>query len=84
MIANEFTGVGLGTVYYKGTTQYGYESITAGEFTNASDYTENTRKMPEIQKILEIQGIQEIHRILEIQKMKMVFIISSPQRYEQA
>ena len=44
MIANEFTGVGLGTVYYKGTTQYGYESITAGEFTNASDYTE---KYPE-------------------------------------
>lgn len=44
MIANEFTGVGLGTVYYKGTTQYGYESITAGEFTNASDYTD---KYPE-------------------------------------
>ena len=40
----------------------------------------NTRKMPEIQKILEIQGIQEIHRILEIQKMKMVFIISAPQK----
>ena len=44
MIANEFTGVGLGTVYYMGTTQYGYESITAGEFTNASDYTD---KYPE-------------------------------------
>lgn len=44
MIANEFTGVGLGTVYYMGTTQYGYESITADEFTNASDYTE---KYPE-------------------------------------
>lgn len=47
LIGNEFTSVGLGTVYYQGTTQYGMESITAGEFSNATDYVDQYQEKTE-------------------------------------
>ena len=47
LIGNEFTSVGLGTVYYQGTTKYGMESITAGEFSNATDYVDQYQEKTE-------------------------------------
>lgn len=47
LIGNEFTSVGFGTVYYQGTTQYGVESIIAGEFSNATDYVDQYQEKTE-------------------------------------